>query len=190
MLRQSSIDSSGPIHYVCRERVPLTKREMCIIHPKTIMSILLVAFIVAGFLGCSPKAVGPTDPEGRQLTWKEMSIEQRKAHMGSVVLPGAASLFRSWRPERFAKVDCTLCHGQGAITEDFKMPTTHLPRLSGELLLGPEFAAHPDTTRLKLDRLVPMMSEALGLRSFSLITRTGFGCYSCHLGPTGPMFGN
>jgi len=163
---------------------------MHIIHPKTIMSIILVAFIVAGFLGCSPKPVGPTDPEGRQVTWKEMSIEQRKAHMGSVVLPRAASLFRSWRPERFAKVDCTLCHGQGAITEDFKMPTARLPRLSGELLLGPEFAAHPDTTRLKLDRLVPMMSEALGLRSFSLITRTGFGCYSCHMGPTGPMFVN
>ena len=163
---------------------------MHIIHPKTILSIILVAFIAAGFLGCSPKPVGPTDPEGRQLTWKEMSIEQRKAHMASVVLPRAASLFRSWRPERFAKVDCTLCHGQGAITEDFKMPTAHLPRLSGELLLGPELAAHPDTTRLKLDRLVPMMSEALGLKSFSLITRTGFGCYSCHLGPTGPMFGN
>ena len=110
--------------------------------------------------------------------------------MGSVVLPRATALFRSWRPERFAVVDCTLCHGQGAIIEDFGMPTAHLPRLSGELLLGPEFAAHPDTTRLKLDRLVPMMSEALGLKSFSIITRTGFGCYSCHLGPNGPMFGN
>jgi hypothetical protein len=34
------------------------------------------------------------------------------------------------------------------------------------------------------------MAGALGLKSFSIITRTGFGCYSCHLGPTGPMFGN
>jgi hypothetical protein len=41
-----------------------------------------------------------------------------------------------------------------------------------------------------LDRLVPEMAGALGLKSFSIITRTGFGCYSGHLGPTGPMFGN
>ncbi len=163
---------------------------MLIIRLKTIITVILVALILSGFWGCYPKPVGPRGSDGRQLTWKEMTIEQRKAHMGSTVLPRAAALFRSWRPERFARVDCYLCHGLGAITEDFKMPTAHLPRLSGELLLGPEFAAHPDTTRLKLDRLVPMMSEVLGLKSFSLITRRGFGCYSCHLGPTGPMFGN
>ena len=70
------------------------------------------------------------------------------------------------------------------------MPTSHLPRLSGEVILGPEFEKYPDTTQLKLDRLVSEMAEALGLKSFSLITRTGFGCYSCHLEPTGAMFGN
>jgi hypothetical protein len=58
------------------------------------------------------------------------------------------------------------------------------------VLLGPEFEEHPETTDLKLDRLVPEMADALGLDSFSIITRRGFGCYSCHLGPDGPMFGN
>jgi hypothetical protein len=173
-----------------RDGIHVTKREFHIIHLKKIILIILFALIAPGLLGCYPKPVGPMGPEGQRLTWKEMSTQQRKAHMTRVVLPQAAALFRSWRPERFAKVDCGLCHGLGALTEDFKMPTAHLPRLSGELLLGPEFEAHPDTTRLKLDRLVPMMSEALGLKSFSLITRTGFGCYSCHLGPSGPMFGN
>jgi len=168
----------------------MAKREILIIPPKAITAILLVTLIAFGFLGCYPKPVGPMGPNGQRLTWKAMNREQRKAHMRSVVLPQAAALFGAWRPERFAKVDCTLCHGQGAITGVFEMPTTHLPTLSGELLLGPEFATHPETTRLKLDRLVPMMSEALGVKSFSIITRTGFGCYSCHLGPTGPMFGN
>jgi hypothetical protein len=37
---------------------------------------------------------------------------------------------------------------------------------------------------------VPEMAEGLGLKTFSLITRSGFGCYSCHLGPNGPLFGN
>jgi hypothetical protein len=119
-----------------------------------------------------------------------MTVEQRKTHMRSVVLPRAAEIFGAWRPERYARVGCSLCHGVGASAGVFKMPTDHLPRLSGQLLLGPEFEKHPQTTRLKLDRLVPAMADALGVKAFSLVTRSGFGCYSCHLGPEGPMFGN
>ena len=163
---------------------------MLTIQLKISISVITVTVVALGLMGCYPKRVGPVGPTGKRLTWAEMNIDQRKVHMGSEVLPRAASLFRDWRPERFSEVKCTLCHGQGGNTGDFKMPTAHLPRLSGDLLLRPELEAHPDTTRLKLDRLVPMMSKALGLKSFSLITRTGFGCYSCHLGPTGPMFGN
>ncbi|MFC1814871.1 hypothetical protein ACFL0M_02790 [Thermodesulfobacteriota bacterium] len=159
-------------------------------HRKLIIAIFLSVQIVLAFWGCYPKRVGPMGPGGERLTWIDMSIEQRKAHMRTVVLPRAAAIFRLWRPERFAAVDCTLCHGQGANTGIFQMPTAHFPRLSGELLLGPEFKKHPDTTRLKLERLVPEMAKALGLKRFSFITRTGFGCYSCHLDPTGPMFGN
>lgn len=151
---------------------------------------LLSAMLLMMLGGCYPKRVGPEGPDGRRLAWHEMNRPQRKAHMRSVVLPQAAAIFRDWRPDRHAQVDCTLCHGQGVRTGNFDMPTDHLPRLSGSLLLRPEFEKHPDTTRLKLGRLVPTMSEALGLKSFSLITRRGFGCYSCHLGPDGPMFGN
>jgi len=106
------------------------------------------------------------------------------------VLPRAAALFRAWRPERYAQVDCRLCHGPSPASVNFRMPSAHLPRLSGAVLLGPEFAKHPETTRLKLDKLVPTMSEALGLSGFSVVTRRGFGCYSCHHGPEGPMFGH
>ena len=142
-----------------RDGIHVTKREFHIIHLKKIILIILFALIAPGLLGCYPKPVGPMGPEVQRLTWKEMSTQQRKAHMTRVVLPQAAALFRSWRPERFAKVDCGLCHGLGALTEDFKMPTAHLPRLSGELLLGPEFGGpraeklqphHPHRVRLLL----------------------------------------
>jgi hypothetical protein len=150
--------------------------------------VLLALYAALGLWGCYPKRVGSMGAEGERLTWAEMNFEQRKAHMGSTVLPRAAVIFRSWRPERFSQVNCTLCHGENAKTGNFHMPTAHLPRLSGEVLLGPEFEKHPDTTRLKLDRLVPEIADALGLKTFSIITRRGFGCYSCHLGPDGPMF--
>jgi hypothetical protein len=158
---------------------------------KQIFGRIVIAGLTAFFvMGCYPKAVGPLGPQGKPLTWAEMNREQRKHHMETEVLPRAAEIFGDWRPEKYAKVDCNLCHGEGATTENYDMPTDHLPRLSGKLLLGPEFKEHPDTTRLKLKRLVPEMSEALGLKTFSLVTRRGFGCYSCHLGPEGAMFGN
>ncbi len=162
-------------------------RVVCLNQRLAAASLLLAALWLNG---CYPKAIGPTDGHGRRLTWAEMSIPQRKAHMKRAVLPIATEIFGSWRPERFSSVDCRLCHGRGAEQGRFQMPTAHLPRLSGELLLGPERRTYPATTQLKLDQLVPRMAAALGKRPFSLITRRGFGCYSCHLGPTGPMYGN
>ena len=134
------------------------------------VGLIIVATIVL-LWGCYPKRIGPVGPDGKKLAWKDMNTPQRKAHMKKAVLPDAAKLFSSWRPDRFAEVDCTLCHGPGAETDYFRMPTDYLPRLSGDLLLGSEFEKHPQTTRLKLDRLVPMMADALGLKSFSLIKR-------------------
>lgn len=161
-------------------------------HSRIIACTLLVIATAVLFNGCTrfPKAIGPAGSEGRQLTWPEMNIVERKAHMRRAVLPVAADIFGTWRPERFATVNCSLCHAQGESKGIYDMPADDLPRLSGQLLLGPEFARAPDTTNLKLNRLVPEMSEALGLKPFSIVSRSGFGCYSCHLGPDGPMFGN
>lgn len=153
----------------------------------TLLATLLTLIL---FMGCYPKGVGPLGPDGDALTWSEMNIEQRKTHMKSVVLPRAAAVFRTWRPDRYATIECNLCHGIGVHYGNFRMPSDHLPRLSGDLLLTTERNKYPKTTQLKLDRLVPEMADALGFKSFSLITRRGFGCYSCHLGPQGPMYGN
>lgn len=157
---------------------------------KMIAAAILAVLCPLMLPGCYPKRVGPAGPDGKALSWPEMTIVQRQTHMRQEVLPRAAALFRDWRPDRYAEVTCHLCHGQGVEVWNFSMPTDHLPRLSGDVLLGSEFEKHPDTTRLKLNRLVPEMSDALGLKSFSIITRRGFGCYSCHLGPKGPMYGN
>lgn len=155
-----------------------------------LMGYSLTALCILLLCGCYPKAVGPAGPDGKRLTWDMMNTEQRTVHMKNIVMPRAAEVFRTWRPKKYAVVNCTLCHGRGTATGNFNMPTGHLPRLSGDWTLGPEFKKYPDTTRLKLDRLVPLMAKALGKKSFSITTRRGFGCYSCHLGPEGPLFGN
>lgn len=161
----------------------ISNRRIWLLWIGLVMSTLLLG-------SCYPQRVGPMGPSAERLTWPEMSLDQKKTHMAKVILPLATEVFRAWRPDRFTQVECTLCHGAGAIAGTYHIPSNHLPRLSGEALLGPEFEKYPDTTRLKLDRLVPAMSKALGLRSFSIITHRGFGCYSCHLGPNGPMFGH
>lgn len=152
--------------------------------------IVLTLLMTVGAAGCYPKRVGPVGYDGQRMTWAEMDKAERRVHMKDVVMPRAAAVFREWRSEKYGAVNCTLCHGEGVKADNFHMPTAHLPRLSGELLLGPEFAKYPDTTKLKLNRLVPEMADALGVKSFSVITRRGFGCYSCHLGTEGPRFGN
>lgn len=149
----------------------------------------IIALVLMVLWGCYPKHIGPAGPDGDRLTWSEMNLEQRKEHMATFILPIATTVFGAMRPGRFDQADCGLCHSE-VPGKAFDMPTDHLPRLSGKLLLGPEFEKYPDAVRIKLDRLVPEMAGALGMRKFSLITRSGFGCYSCHLGPDGPVFGN
>jgi hypothetical protein len=151
----------------------------------------LACFILLGIFNCaSQRPVGPAGPDGKQLTWGQMDFEQRKAHMKTAVLPPAAAIFKEWRPDKYAKTGCSLCHGDAETTGNFHMPTDHLPRLSGQVLLGNERELFPEATRIKLGKLVPAMADALGMSQFNIVTRKGFGCYSCHLGPTGPMFGH
>lgn len=158
-------------------------------HQKRFICVLLAMLGLTAIWGCYPKPIGPYGADGKEVTWDEMNINQRKTHMKNVVLPRAAELFHSWRPEKYSAVSCDLCHNLETTSDDFHMPTNHLPRLSGDWTLSAEFAKYPETTKLKLDRLVPLMANALGKKSFSIITRRGFGCYSCHLGPSGPMAG-
>jgi hypothetical protein len=160
------------------------------INYKPALYISLVCFIALALWSCLARGIGTAGPDGKLLTWSEMNIEQRKLHMKNEVLPRAGAIFQEWRPKHYETIDCTLCHGDAENTGNFHMPTDHLPRLSGEVLLGPERTKYPETTELKLNRLVPVMANSLGVSGFSIITRRGFGCYSCHLGPSGPMFGH
>jgi hypothetical protein len=157
---------------------------------KVFALISLACLVTPALWSCLARGIGPPGPDGVLLTWKKMNTEQRKEHMKNVVLPRAGAVFQEWRPGHYTKMDCTLCHRDVENTGNFHMPNKYLPRLSGEVLLGSERMRYPETTELKLNRLVPVMSDVLGVKSFNIVTRRGFGCYSCHLGPDGPMFGH
>lgn len=119
---------------------------------KYFTTIILILTAAATLLcGCYPKRVGPLDPEGKQLTWEQMDLSQRKAHMRQKVLPVAADVFGTWQPERFARVDCSLCHVQGETQGIYDMPTAALPPTKRSTAFGTRIRQgsgnHPAQTR-------------------------------------------
>ena len=97
-----------------------TADKFYIVHFKTIMIATIFVFFI---IGCYPKRIGPMiNSTGKKMTWEEMNINQRIKHMRDEVLPRAKKIFRSWRPEHYKKIDCSLCHGQVVNEGHFKMP--------------------------------------------------------------------
>src|SRR5215813_13988488 len=61
-------------------------------------------------------AVGP--PE---IAWANMSKDQRIDYMKAAVLPRMKQAFTNFSPDRFSKMNCVTCHGDGAADGSFKM---------------------------------------------------------------------
>jgi hypothetical protein len=112
--------------------------------------------------------------------WEDLGKAERKRAMKDVVLPRMAQVFKQLDAERYAKIDCTLCHGQRAKQSNFQMPNPDLPTLDFANKLRKERAEKFQTTRFMFKHVVPEMLLALGVRPFDPKTGQGFGCQSCH----------
>ena len=86
-----------------------------------------------------------------------------------------AKTFASFDPDEFDKVNCVTCHGPGARSGDFEMPTKSLPALDQE-----EMDEHPEWTRFMKEEVTPQMAELLGEPLYDSETSSGFGCFDCH----------
>lgn len=100
--------------------------------------------------------------------------------MKNVVMPRMGELFRSANAQRYADMNCGTCHGSGARSGNFRMPSPDLPKLDPT----DGFAAHqheaPEVTRFMMEQVVPRMAELLGEAPYDPAKGAGFGCFDCH----------
>jgi len=115
---------------------------------------------------------------GEGVAWADKSHEQKAAFMKAKVVPAVAAIWKE-SPSPGDKVDCTLCHGQGAKEGKFDMPNPGLPVLDPKN----KFEAHqdqPEWLQFMGKKLMPTMVETLGVAPYDPATHEGFGCFACH----------
>jgi hypothetical protein len=126
----------------------------------------------------------PAMPEGLHgpsRPWAQMNHQQRARYMGEAVMPAMTTLFHAYDSTRYAQVTCATCHGTNARQVNFRMPN-RLPTLPA---FGTPEAQHameenPRIYQFMGQRVVPAMSQILGVEPFNMQTHQGFGCANCH----------
>jgi len=121
-------------------------------------------------------AKGPPTP------WSAMGFEARKAYMQSSVLPRMTRVFQAYDAERFARVTCETCHGEGAEARRYTMPNARLFTLypSGHDKQIALVRERPEILRFMFNRVVPEVQALLGAEPYDATTGTGLSCFTCH----------
>lgn len=131
--------------------------------------------------GASAAASATASAAPAKPTWKTMSKDERKEHMKSVVVPKMAAVFQGADAKKYAKLDCTTCHGPGAKDGKFDMPNAKLPKLVMGDPAKP-FAKHkPEMVKFMREKVMPEMAAALDAQPYDPATKAGFGCGGCHV---------
>lgn len=121
----------------------------------------------------------PAADEGAKVAWVDMDMDQKKKHMMAEVTPHMAGVFQAFDGERYAKFDCSTCHGPGAQSGEFAMPSPALPKLPP----NGDFAAlkekKPEIMEFMF-KVGPEMAGTIGAKPYDPSTNEGFSCYGCH----------
>lgn len=142
-------------------------------HVSTILPACLLLLVA-----CGPH--GKTGiPEGQSKPWAQMDESERMQHMSTVVLPRMQAVFQAHDPERFADFSCATCHGSGAASGDFAMPSQLLPVLDASNFYKQHRKQHPDMVKLMWKEVEPAMGEVLSL-TYGL-GDAEISCKSCHV---------
>jgi hypothetical protein len=125
----------------------------------------------------SPSASSPVP----STAWKDMTTDQRKDFMKTVVYPNMKNDFTAFNAKRYAEMNCATCHGDGAKDGSFKMPNPQLPKLPGdEAGFKSLMEKKPDVTKFMGSKVVPDMASMFHEAPFNPQTHEGFGCFRCH----------
>jgi hypothetical protein len=119
-----------------------------------------------------------TTPE---IAWAQMGKQERIDYMKSVVVPRMKQVFTGFNPDRYAKMNCTTCHGDSATDGTFKMPNPKLPKLPNSPEGFKQLAADkPAVMEFMKNEVKPKMAALLGEPEYNPETKSGFGCIECH----------
>jgi hypothetical protein len=123
---------------------------------------------------------GATSAPVRKIDWKAMDTLERKLYMKKVVVPAMQKVFARFDPQKYEKVTCYLCHGDG-VGKDYKMPNPALTRLPTELAAWKVLQdKKPEATQFMATQVKPRMAALLGREEWTQAHQDGFGCYDCH----------
>jgi hypothetical protein len=122
-----------------------------------------------------------TAAAGKEVAWADMVKEQRIEYMKTVVLPRMKTAFTQFSPDRFDKMNCVTCHGDGATDGSFKMPNPKLPVLPNSPEGFKQLAGErPAVMAFMKNEVKPKMAAMLGMPEWTPETHSGFGCGACH----------
>ncbi len=136
---------------------------------------------------------GAGDGGSTTADWVDMTREERQKYMNDAVLPAMTELFQAQDPTRYAKMDCSLCHGQDfwesdvdyAMPNDANADATRIgdgaPGVISWSGGSGDYATFRDDFMPNV--VLPAMAELLGVEPRSESNPDGLSCAACH--PTG-----
>jgi hypothetical protein len=125
----------------------------------------------------SAEATAPKKP-----AWKDMTEDQKKEVMKTVVYPTMKTAFQEFDAKRFKDMTCMTCHGPGAKEGKFKMPNAKLPKLDPKDGFAKHKKKDADAKILAfmMEKVAPDMAKLLEVEPYDPKTNQGFGCFNCH----------
>ncbi len=136
----------------------------------------------AGTAGAEQAEAAPEEVPSPPQPWASMSPQDKAAWMQAEVLPRMSVMFREFDEERYARVTCATCHGPGAASGDFAMPSNALPALppTGSPEQRAMVAQYGPMLRFMFNHVMPTTQTLVGGEDFDEATGGGFSCFSCH----------
>ncbi|MDI3287849.1 hypothetical protein [Polyangium sp. 15x6] len=145
------------------------------------MNMKRISMVVCLFVAACGGEDG--DSAAPPIAYEDMSFEQRVVFMNDVVMPEMKEVFVAFDP-KFETMDCTTCHGNGAIDGTYAMPSAQIEALPATEEAFLEYVKDPEKARwstFMYDEVMTRMADLLQVPKFDHATApNGFSCSNCH----------